>query len=278
MIIDPDMPDHWKTRMLVDLLGGDELAPLYLIRLWGHCQNRKKSEFDSLPPAAVKAICRFPGDADALDSALTECGFIERDGNELTVTGWAEHNASLVANWENGKRGGRPRKNQQDTDGKAKGNPEKTHGKPSENPCKTDREDREEKIEERREESPQAPQGAEDEYPPEFERLWADYPKRAGGNPKKAALKAWKARIKSGVDPQTIADGVARYTRFCAVTGKVGTEYVKQASTFFGPDEHYLNDWTPPPPKAVGNGGTTETPRERAIRMAAERGIPYDPQ
>ncbi len=159
MIIDPDMPDHWKTRMLVDLLGGDELAPLYLIRLWGHCQNRKKSEFDSLPPAAVKAICRFPGDAEVLDNALTECGFIERDGKELTVIGWAEHNASLVANWENGKRGGRPRKNQQDTDGKAKENPEKTHGKPGNNPCGTDREDREEKIEGRREDPPQTPQG-----------------------------------------------------------------------------------------------------------------------
>lgn len=85
-----------------------------------------------------------------------------------------------------------------------------------------------------------------DEYPPEFEELWADYPKRAGGNPKKAALKAWKARIRSGVDPQAIADGVARYARYCAVTGKLNTEFVKQASTFLGPDEHYLTDWSPP--------------------------------
>lgn len=85
MIIDPDMPDHWKTRMLVDLLGGDELAPIYLIRLWGHCQNRKKCEFDSLPPAAVKAICRFPGAPEALNDALIECGFIERDDKRLIV-------------------------------------------------------------------------------------------------------------------------------------------------------------------------------------------------
>jgi len=27
VILDPDFLDHWKTRMLVDLLGGDECAP-----------------------------------------------------------------------------------------------------------------------------------------------------------------------------------------------------------------------------------------------------------
>ena len=32
------------------------------------------------------------------------------------------------------------------------------------------------------------------EYSPEFEQAWLAYPKRAGGNSKSAALKAWKAR------------------------------------------------------------------------------------
>ncbi len=44
MIIDPDFPDHWKTRMLVGALNNDETAPVYLLRLWGHCQNRRQSE------------------------------------------------------------------------------------------------------------------------------------------------------------------------------------------------------------------------------------------
>lgn len=164
MIIDPDMPDHWKTRMLVDLLGGDELAPIYLIRLWGHCQNRKKCEFDSLPPAAVKAICRFPGAPEALNDALIECGFIERDNKQLIVCGWAEHNAALVKNWENGKRGGRPPKSGQDeTEREPNGNPKETQEKPTDNPGgtgskfgQTDREDREDREEKS---PPKSPKG-----------------------------------------------------------------------------------------------------------------------
>ncbi|MGI9573886.1 hypothetical protein ACRYJU_07340 [Alloalcanivorax xenomutans] len=151
MIVDPDMPDHWKTRMLVDLLGGDELAPLYLIRLWGHCQNRKAWIFDGLPPAAVKAICRFSGDAKALDDALIECGFMERDEKQITVVGWEERNASMVKSWENGKRGGRPKKSPVETEDKPEENPEETQTEtqeePSDNPRETDKR-REEKIRE----------------------------------------------------------------------------------------------------------------------------------
>ncbi|EFG5126468.1 helix-turn-helix domain-containing protein, partial [Escherichia coli] len=37
------------------------------------------------------------------------------------------------------------------------------------------------------------------EYSPEFEQAWLVYPKRAGGNSKSAAFKAWKARLNEGV-------------------------------------------------------------------------------
>lgn len=36
------------------------------------------------------------------------------------------------------------------------------------------------------------------EYSPEFEQAWLAYPKRAGGNSKSAAFKAWKARLNEG--------------------------------------------------------------------------------
>lgn len=130
MIVDPDFPDHWKTRMLVDLLDGDEAAPVYLIRLWAHCQNRKTSTF-ALPSAALKALCRFPGHANKLESSLAASGFVRREGDTLIVCGWSEYNASLIANWENGKLGGRPPKNKPDP------NPPETHGKPMGNPRAT---------------------------------------------------------------------------------------------------------------------------------------------
>lgn len=124
MIIDPDFADHWKTRVLVDLLGADEAAPVYLIRLWAHCQLRRAWVFNGVTPAALKAICRYQGDAGAFDAAMVESGFVSRDATgTLTVVGWDEYNASLIANWNNGKRGGRPLKAKKPID-----NPEETHG------------------------------------------------------------------------------------------------------------------------------------------------------
>lgn len=91
-----------------------------------------------------------------------------------------------------------------------------------------------------------APIKNESKQPPvneDFEQAWALYPRRVGGNPKNSALHAWNARIKAGVKPQTMIDGVMRYAKFCEADGSVGTKYVKQAVTFFGKDEHYLDPW-----------------------------------
>jgi hypothetical protein len=79
-----------------------------------------------------------------------------------------------------------------------------------------------------------------------FDAIWDAYPKRAGGNPKATALKAFSARLREGVNASDMLAGVERYARYVAATGKVGTEYVKQASTFFGPDRHWDESWDIP--------------------------------
>lgn len=79
-----------------------------------------------------------------------------------------------------------------------------------------------------------------------FDLAWSLYPKRAGGNPKASALKAWDARVREGVEPADMLEGVKRYAKFVSQTGKTGTEYVKQAKTFFGPDRHYEENWMAP--------------------------------
>ncbi len=143
MIVDPDFFDHWRTLMVADALG-DQLAPVYIMRLWAHCQNRKADTFE-IPPAGIKALCKYAGDADALESALVAAEYITRDGTLVTVVGWAEKNASLLAAWENGGKGGRPKK----THGLATGNPAVTHGQPIANPTLTQAKPiREEKIRE----------------------------------------------------------------------------------------------------------------------------------
>lgn len=87
---------------------------------------------------------------------------------------------------------------------------------------------------------------SKENYSNEFEQAWQAYPKRAGGNSKAAAFKAWKARLKDGVKPEDMLAGVKRYAAYVRTTGSVGTQYVKQAATFFGPDRHFEEAWQTP--------------------------------
>jgi hypothetical protein len=112
VIVDPDFLSHWKTQMLIDELGGDKAAPLYLIALWAHCQQRRADTFHNMAPTGLKAVCRYEGEASRLRSALERCGWIELRGEAVVVRGFAELNAKLVANWENGKKGGRKKTHQ----------------------------------------------------------------------------------------------------------------------------------------------------------------------
>lgn len=80
-------------------------------------------------------------------------------------------------------------------------------------------------------------------YPVEFETIWSLYPKRTGANSKRAAFKAWQARLRSGVPEEEILDGVRRYADYCDDRGNSGTSYVKMAATFFGPDEWWKEPW-----------------------------------
>ena len=110
MIVTPGFVHHWKTQMLVDLTS-DPAAPLFILRLWGHCQQQRSDRFHNLTACALRAICR----ADAIKpnrlvSILVKCGFIEIDGDLTIAHGWADANSSLLGSWENGRKGGRPPK------------------------------------------------------------------------------------------------------------------------------------------------------------------------
>lgn len=178
MIIDPDFFDHWRTRMVVDALGGDEMAPMYIMRLWAHCQNRKGDKF-TIPGVGIKALCKFQGDASAFEKALIDAEFLTRDGDTVTVEGWAERNASLIAAWENGGRGGRPKKpmgNQNETHGKPDGNPTVTHGKPTANPGGTDKSREEKNSSSLRSEGKRATRTPPPDCPPDVEpQVWSDW-------------------------------------------------------------------------------------------------------
>jgi hypothetical protein len=140
VIVDPDFLTHWRTQMVADALGdgapgGDLMAPLYILRIWSHCQQRKATRFEKMPAAGLKALCKFGGDAQALEQALIDGAFVEREGDAIVVPGWAIHNAKLIAAWENGAKGGKPK----GTHDEPNANPTRTDGEPNPNPRDTDK-------------------------------------------------------------------------------------------------------------------------------------------
>ena len=96
--------------------------------------------------------------------------------------------------------------------------------------------------------APQRKQGLKQDYYTHgsFDRFWELYPKRDGGNPRKAASYAWDARVRDGVDPAELVQAADRYAWYCKREERVGTKYVMRASTFLGPSEHWREDYSPP--------------------------------
>lgn len=92
------------------------------------------------------------------------------------------------------------------------------------------------------------------DYPEEFEWIWQHRPRREGSDPKRKAFQACNARIKQGATWRELAEGMKRYHRFCETKGILNTEFTKTMAVFFGPDEHFRNDWAVT--AAAGNAPT----------------------
>ena len=97
-----------------------------------------------------------------------------------------------------------------------------------------------------------------------FNEFWAVYPIRAGNRDKSAAVKAFNAALKRGADPNQIIDGARAYAAFSSVTGKLKTEYIRQARTWLN-----ANGWTETYEHAATNSGKTK--RQHPIDIAADK-------
>lgn len=95
-----------------------------------------------------------------------------------------------------------------------------------------------------------------------FADAWALYPKRQGTNSKHDAERMWTARVRDGVSPATMLDGVRRYRAYCDAQGSTGTPFVMQAVRFLGTGKHYEEAWASEQtmPAMYGPDGVTYTP------------------
>jgi hypothetical protein len=97
------------------------------------------------------------------------------------------------------------------------------------------------------------------------------YPDRDGDQKWHSARKAANARISEGHTPQEMIDGARRYAEWCKARGKVGTEGVKMAASFLGPEKSFLEEW-PLTASPAATAVVTHQQRERgALKQLMDR-------
>lgn len=109
------------------------------------------------------------------------------------------------------------------------------------------------------------------DYPADFEAVWEVYPQRPGDS-KKAAHKAWAARLASGATAPELLAGAQAYAAYVKAL-KIEPVFVKQSATFFGPSEFYLADWTPPEAQKKLTGGNWWATDATILAKGAELGL-----
>lgn len=98
-----------------------------------------------------------------------------------------------------------------------------------------------------------------------FAEFWAEFPKRAGSNPRKPALQVYQQAVKAGHDEQVIIDGAKRYRLHQQRIGKEGTEYVAMAKTWL--NQARWTDELPAAPTATTAGGRPVVDWEAKMRQ-----------
>ncbi len=114
-----------------------------------------------------------------------------------------------------------------------------------------------------------SPKGKSNDYPEEFEWIWKHKPPREGGNPKKQAYSACKARLKSGSTWRELAEGLKRYYAYCIEKNIVNTSMVQQMSTFFGTKESFKEEWTVNHEATINNGSSSQSSQNATSRVSA---------
>lgn len=111
MKLDPGFASHWKTERLIARCGHGAVTGL--LRLWGDCQIGRRWSGLTLNPTRLAAIMRFEGDKAELWEAMIDADapwLDPEEGGTWSVHDFADHQKQVIGMWENGRKGGRPRK------------------------------------------------------------------------------------------------------------------------------------------------------------------------
>lgn len=99
------------------------------------------------------------------------------------------------------------------------------------------------------------------EIDPMFVEAMAEYPPRAGGHSIPDAWSSFNARKAEGISPELMLAAIPKYRAFCEAMGNIGTQYILQPESFFGPRKRgWERDWTPPRAKEERGGNGRQPP------------------
>lgn len=110
--------------------------------------------------------------------------------------------------------------------------------------------------------------------PAGFAACWAVYPSRGDSpNPRKAALKSYRAQVHKAVPEATLLAATHGYAHFCRNKGITGSDKVLMASTFFGPNDRYVDFVLRPAPVRAAPPPPAPEPvlHDRPANAAAEQ-------
>ena len=100
MIVEPDLIQHWKFRVLARAIGKAD-AFQALLGLWGYAQLRRQWIF-RLDAVTLAAICDVESSDDRLWELMTHerSGWlVPRGGGWWEIRGWADTNRTLTQAW-----------------------------------------------------------------------------------------------------------------------------------------------------------------------------------
>lgn len=111
-----------------------------------------------------------------------------------------------------------------------------------------------------------------------FSQLKQAYPKRSKGKAYAwpAAFKQLQNRLREGHSFEDILQGTKDYCAATKLSGDYGSEFVKQASTFYGPGLHFLDEYETedPTPEVVYRRPVELTPEQQeAERRRGEENL-----
>lgn len=252
-----DLRRHPKVVRMASALDADKLRVIGgLHAVWSLFDEQTEDGLlEGYSPKALDDEIAWPGFADAMQAI----GWLEYDKEYgLFAPEFDEHNGQSA------------KRRAQETKRKRQERADADKGAQPDGQMSASGADKKRSREDKREES----SSLRSEDTAEFEPAWLAYPKRPGAS-KAGSLKAWRARRKAGATVDEMLAGVQRYAAYCTASG-TEPRFIKQPSTFFGPDEHFRADWTftPSAPRASAGGpsrfagaaaGIFDSPRQQDV-------------